>query len=178
MRLLPVAVALALLAACTSHPASGTIPSPSIGSPLSSATPLAGVVLVPVTKVTDGDTIHVTFEGHDERVRLIGVDTPEVDWYGGEAGCFGAQAGQYARRRLNGATVGLTFDVNLRDRYGRLLAYVYLGTELFNLTMVQQGYAVADPVPPDTRMASTFSIAESKAQLARRGLWGACPAPP
>jgi micrococcal nuclease len=131
-----------------------------------------------VTKVTDGDTIHVTYEGHDERVRFIGVNTPEVDWYGGQGECFGAQAGDYAQRRLDGATVGLVFDVNLRDRYGRLLAYVYLGTELFNLTLVQQGYAEADPVPPDTRMASVFATAETKAKLARRGLWSACPAPP
>jgi len=178
MRLLPVAVALAFLAACTSAPASGTISSPRADSPRPSVSAAPSVLLVPVTKVTDGDTIHVTYQGHDDRVRLIGVNTPEVDWYGGEAECFGAQAGHYAQRRLNGATVGLVFDVNLRDRYGRLLAYVYVGTELFNLTLVQQGYAVADPVPPDTQMAPLFAGAESKAKAAGRGLWSACPTPP
>ncbi len=99
--------------------------------------------MVPVTKVTDGDTIHVTYQGHDERVRLIGIDTPEVPW--------------------------------CRDRYGRLLAYVYLDRELFNLTLVRLGYARADPVPPDIRLAARFSRAEGEARAAGRGLWSACP---
>jgi micrococcal nuclease len=130
--------------------------------------------MAPVLKVTDGDTIHVRYHGEDERVRLIGIDTPEVSWYGGHAECYGAEAGLYARRRLDGKTVRLEFDVNLRDRYGRLLAYVYLGTELFNLTLVREGYATADPVPPDTRLASTFEQAEGAARAAGKGLWAAC----
>jgi len=85
------------------------------------------------------------------------------------------EAGRYAQGRLSGASVRLVFDADLRDRYGRLLAYVYLGDELFNLTLVQQGYARADPVPPDTRMASVFAGAEAQAKLADRGLWSACP---
>ena len=134
--------------------------------------------VVPVLKVTDGDTIHVRYAGRDERVRLIGVNTPEVPWYGGPGQCFGVDAGQYARRRLSGRTVELAFDVARRDRYGRLLAYVYLGPELFNLTLVRLGYAVADPVPPDTAMAGRFESAESEARSLRRGLWAACPHPP
>jgi len=149
-------------AACTS-------PTPGTASSSSGAT-------VPVLKVTDGDTIHVRYQGRDERVRLIGVNTPEVDWYGGDAQCFGDEAGRYAQGRLTGATVQLAFDVDLRDRYDRLLAYVYLGSELFNLTLVQQGYARADPVPPDTKMASLFAGAEAQARQADRGLWSACPA--
>jgi endonuclease YncB( thermonuclease family) len=128
-----------------------------------------------VTKVTDGDTIHVTYQGHDERVRLIGVDTPEVPWYGGKEECYGVATGLYARRRLTGRSVRLAFDVERRDHYGRLLAYVYLGRELFNLTLVRLGYATSDPVPPDTRMASTFSAAERVARSERQGLWSACP---
>ena len=73
-------------------------------------------------------------------------------------------------------SVKLAFDVDLRDRYGRLLAYVYLGPELFNLTLVQQGYARADPIPPDTRMAATFAQAEADAKQLGRGLWSACQA--
>jgi micrococcal nuclease len=135
----------------------------------------SGAGTVPVTKVTDGDTIHVTYRGNDERVRLIGVDTPEVPWYGGKGECFGVQAGLYARGRLMGRSVRLAFDVNLRDRYGRLLAYVYSGSELFNLTLVRLGYATADSVPPDTRMAAAFERAEGEARSAGRGLWSACP---
>ena len=121
-----------------------------------------------VTKVTDGDTIHVAFGGHDERVRLIGVDTPEVPWYGAKGECFGVEAGRAG---------GFAMVVGV-DRYGRLLAYVYLGRELFNLTLVRLGYATADPVPPDLSMATAFAAAEREARAAGRGLWSACPASP
>jgi micrococcal nuclease len=132
-------------------------------------------VVVPVTKVTDGDTIHVRYLGRDERVRLIGVDTPEVPWYGGQGECFGVEAGDYTKERLTARSVGLEFDVDLRDRYQRLLAYVYVDDELFNLTLVQQGYATADPVAPDTSREALFAQAESQAKAAGLGLWSACP---
>jgi micrococcal nuclease len=131
-------------------------------------------LLAPVTRVTDGDTIHVTFQGHDERVRLIGIDSPEVPWYGGRGECFGVEAGLFARNRLSGRSVRLAFDVDRRDRYDRLLAYVYVKEELFNLTLVRLGYARADPVPPDTRMAAELAKAEGEAREAGRGLWSAC----
>jgi micrococcal nuclease len=131
-----------------------------------------------VTKVTDGDTIHVTYLSRDERVRLIGVDTPEVPWYGGKGECFGVEAGLFSRGRLAGRSVRLAFDTDRRDRYGRLLAYVYVRSELFNLTLVSLGYARADPVAPDTRRAAEFARAEAQARAAGRGLWAACPAEP
>ncbi len=130
-----------------------------------------------VTGVTDGDTFRAIVpagSAHEERIRLIGVDTPEVSWYGGRGDCFGAEAGLYARSRLANRSVQLTFDVERRDRYGRLLAYVYIGDELLNQTLVRLGYARADPVPPDTRMADTFADAEAQARSAVRGLWSAC----
>jgi micrococcal nuclease len=150
-----------LLGSCSSGPAG---PSPSTDG-----------ALVPVTKVSDGDTIHVTYQGRDERVRLIGVDTPEVSWYGGKAECFGEQAGLFTRSRLDGQTVRLEFDVHLRDRFDRLLAYVFVGDELFNLTLVRLGYAKADPVPPDIARAGVFAGAEADARAAGRGRWSACP---
>jgi micrococcal nuclease len=134
-----------------------------------------GGSLYRVTAVTDGDTFHVRFGGRDERVRMIGIDTPEVSWYGGEGGCFGAQAGHYTKRRLGGRMVGLAFDADQRDRYGRLLAYVYLGSELFNLTLVVRGYARSDHVPPNVRFAAVFDQAQAKADAAGLGLWSACP---
>src|SRR5436305_543618 len=73
--------------------------------------PAGSGVAVPVTRITDGDTIHVLYQGRDEPVRLIGVNTPEVSWYGGRAECFGAEAGLYTRARLGGRTVRLAFDV-------------------------------------------------------------------
>src|SRR5712691_2195639 len=135
----------------------------------------SGAAIARVTRVTDGDTVHVLLAGRDERIRFIGVDTPEVPWYGGQGQCFGVQAGLYTRSRLAGRVVRLSFDVARRDRYGRMLAYMYLGDELVNLTLVRLGYARADPVPPDTRMEQIFAAAEDAARLARRGLWSACP---
>jgi micrococcal nuclease len=131
--------------------------------------------VVPVTKVTDGDTIRVTYRGTDEPVRLIGVDTPEVPWYGAEGECFGIEAGAYATQRLSARMVDLVFDEDVRDRFGRLLAYVYLGDELFNLTLVQMGFATAHSVAPNTSMASAFRTAQVQARAAGRGLWSACP---
>jgi micrococcal nuclease len=84
------------------------------------------------------------------------------------------EAGLYARARLSGRSVRLAFDVDRRDRYERLLAYVYVKEELFNLTLVRLGYARADPVPPDTRMAAELAEAEGEAREAGRGLWSAC----
>jgi micrococcal nuclease len=163
----PVAIALAVLAAaCGSHPASGST---------SGRSPVSGSAIVPVTKVTDGDTLHVTYGGRDERVRLIGVDTPEVSWYGGTGECFGEEAGRFTRNRLEGRTVRLEFDVDLRDRYERLLAYVFVGDELFNLTLVEEGYATSDRVAPDTARAAQFEAAERQARAAGAGLWSACP---
>ena len=107
-------------------------------------------------------------------MRLIGMDTPEVDWYGGRAECYGAAAGLFTRHRLLGRTVRLRFDSGLRDVYGRLLAYVYVGPELFNLTLVRRGLATNDPVPPDRRMETVFAAAETGARAAGRGLWSAC----
>jgi micrococcal nuclease len=127
-----------------------------------------------VTKVTDGDTVHVVAGGRDERLRLIGVDTPEVPWYGGPGECFGVDAGLYSRGRLDQRRVRLEFDVERRDRYGRLLAYLYVDEELFNLTLVRLGYARADPVPPNIRMSERFARAQSEARASGRGLWSAC----
>jgi micrococcal nuclease len=148
----------------------GAAPSPSAGRlrPNGSATAV-------VVSTVDGDTIHVRVAGHQEKVRLIGMDTPEVGWYGGEAECYGDAAGVYTRHRLLGRTIRLRFDTGLRDVYGRLLAYVYVGRELFNLTLVRRGYATNDPVPPDTRRETAFAAAERGARVAGRGLWSACP---
>ena len=160
-----IRISLTLVAALVAACSSGSTRASSTTAPL-----------VPVTKVTDGDTVHVTYLGRDERVRLIGVDTPEVPWYGGKSECYGVEAGLYARGRLSAQSVRLGFDVARRDRYGRLLAYVYLGDELFNLTLVRLGYATSDPVPPDTAMAARFAAAERQARAEGRGLWTACPA--
>jgi micrococcal nuclease len=169
---LPVLAALAVAgAAC--GPGSGRAPT----SAPQPSLPVAGAPLVPVTSVVDGDTIHVTFDGRDERVRFIGIDTPEVAHGGRPAECFGDRAADETRRRLGGRSVRLDFDVDRRDRFGRLLAYVSDAEGLVNLALVRDGYAIVLTVPPDTRMADEFERAEADARAAGRGLWSACPTP-
>jgi micrococcal nuclease len=161
--------------ACTMSLNAGTGASPGATGTDLGLVPNGSVTAV-VLSTVDGDTIHVRVDGREDKVRFIGVDTPEVDWYGHPGECYGAAAGTYTRHRLDGATVRLDFDVRLRDRYGRLLAYVYLGDELFNRTLVERGYATNDPVPPDTRMEDVLASAENDARGAGRGLWSSCPA--
>ena len=129
---------------------------------------------VRLIKVTDGDTIRVMYRGREERVRLIGVDTPEVPWYGDSGECFGVEAARFAKRRLEGRLLRLEFGAVRRDHYGRLLAYVYVDDELFNLTLVRLGYAAADPVSPNTRLAPLFARAEARARATGEGLWSRC----
>ena len=144
---------------------------PAATSPAAPSSESAGP-FVPVVRVVDGDTIWVPPE---ERVRLIGIDTPEVDWYGSEAECYGEEAGLFLRRLLEGERVRLAYDEELVDRYGRTLAYVYLEDgRMVNLLMVRRGYAVVTIFEPNDRHEERLRIAEREAQEARRGLWPAC----
>jgi len=137
----------------------------------------AGVYeLATVSSVVDGDTIDVTFrDGRTARVRLIGVDTPEVH---GQVECYGEAASAFTRSWLLGKEVGLEKDVSETDRYGRLLRYVWVGPYLFNEVLVRQGYAGVATYPPDVKYQWRFSGAERAAREERAGLWSACPVPP
>lgn len=137
----------------------------------------AGVYeLATVTNVVDGDTIDVEFrDGRTARVRLIGVDTPEVY---GEVECFGVAASQFTAEWLNRKQVALERDVSETDRYGRLLRYVWIGPYLFNELLVREGYAGVTTYPPDVKYAWRFREAERVAREERAGLWGVCPSSP
>jgi endonuclease YncB( thermonuclease family) len=137
----------------------------------------AGVYqLATVTNVVDGDTIDVRFtDGRTARIRLIGVDTPEVY---GEVECFGVAASQFTAEWLAGKEVALQRDVSETDRYGRLLRYVWIGPYLFNEVLVRRGYAGVATYPPDVAYAGRFVEAERAAREERAGLWGICPIPP
>jgi micrococcal nuclease len=122
-----------------------------------------------VTKHTDGDTLWLSGIG---KVRLIGVDTPEV--YGGDE-CYGREASAFVERLVPlGAAVSYRLGVEERDRYGRALAYVYLDDgRLLNLLLVRRGYAQVLTVPPNVELAQRLRIAARQARAAGRGLWGA-----
>lgn len=129
---------------------------------------------VTVERVVDGDTIVVS---GGERVRLIGVDTPETKDPRRPVGCFGKQASDFTSSLLPaGARVRLVGDVEQRDRYQRLLAYAYrLPDGLFvNAELLRRGFAQVLTIPPNVAHAADFVALSREARDADRGLWGAC----
>ncbi|MDR2371010.1 MAG: thermonuclease family protein [Treponema sp.] len=141
---------------------------------------LSQMVRAEVTGHVDGDTVKVRVEspppelGEAETIRLIGVDTPETVHPSRPVQFFGKEASDYTKSRLLGKTVYLAFDWDLRDRYGRLLAYIYLDSgeaDCFNAALVREGYAHAY-----TRFAfhfmEEFRALERDARTEKRGLWG------
>src|SRR6058998_1723771 len=124
-----------------------------------------------VVRVVDGDTIHVRLADRVEKVRYIGVNTPEVHHprKGEEPG--GREAAEVNRRLIEGKTVRLELDVRERDRYGRLLAYVYVGELMVNAELVRLGYAQVMTMPPNVKHASLFVKLQREAREGARGLW-------
>lgn len=130
-----------------------------------------------VLRVVDGDTVRVRLLGADESVRLIGIDTPETHGQGGLRECFGAEASNRLKALLpEGTDVRLVRDVEARDRYKRLLAYVYrVDDGLFvNLTMAEEGYATTLTYPPNIAHADEFVAAVASARRRNLGLWDEC----
>ena len=124
--------------------------------------------------MVDGDTVEADFRGRTLTVRLIGIDTPESVAPDEPVQCFAIEASSYTSDRLEGERVRLQFDVERIDPYGRTLAYVWLGDELFNETLVRQGYAFVTTYPPNVRYLDRFRAAQREARSAGRGVWGRC----
>ena len=126
-----------------------------------------------VARVVDGDTIVLS---GGERVRYIGIDTPESVKPGTPVQCYAKAASHANQRLVAGQPVRLRFDAERRDRYGRLLAYVYrAGDGLFvNAELVRRGYARTLTIPPDVSHAGEFRRLARSARRAGRGLWSAC----
>lgn len=131
-----------------------------------------------VTKVTDGDTIHVAVDGQDVDVRVLGIDTPETKKPGTPIQCGGLEATQFAHQHLDGQTVGLTADPTQAptDRYKRALRYITLpdGTD-YSVAIASAGWARSyvyghKPVEKQPEIAR----AQADAQAAHRGIWGLC----
>jgi micrococcal nuclease len=129
-----------------------------------------------VTRVVDGDTIHVRVRGKREKVRYIGIDTPESKRPGTPVACYARAAAAFNSRLVGGRRVELRTDAEPRDRYGRLLAYVRRRPDgLFvNAELVRRGFATILTIPPNVTHASLFLRLERQAREAGRGLWGAC----
>ncbi|UTI63411.1 thermonuclease family protein [Paraconexibacter antarcticus] len=129
-----------------------------------------------VIRVVDGDTVKVSAGGREDTVRYIGIDTPESVKPDTPVRCFGKEASARNEELVDGRTVRLVVGAEARDRYGRLLAYVYpdgAGTSV-NETLAAEGYARTLTIRPNDRYAPVFSARVRAAQAAGRGLWGAC----
>lgn len=133
-----------------------------------------------VVRVVDGDTLVVEMDSTQERVRLIGINTPESVDRRRPVMCFGKEAAEHLEHLLEeGDGVLLERDVEARDRYDRLLAYVYRSSDAMfvNLTMVERGYAQQYTYPPNVAHSDDFRSAERTARAADAGAWGGCDDP-
>jgi micrococcal nuclease len=127
-----------------------------------------------VVGVVDGDTIKVRLDGRVERVRYIGVDTPESVKPDTPVQCYAKAASAFNERLVEDRAVRLVVGREPRDRYGRLLAYVYRGSLFVNAELVRRGYAKTLTIPPNDRFAGDFRHLQTEARRAGRGLWSAC----
>jgi micrococcal nuclease len=129
-----------------------------------------------VVQAIDGDTIDVQFAGRVERIRLLGADTPEVKDPRKPVQCYGPEASAYTHAHLvAGMRVRLETDVEPRDKYGRLLAYVYVNGKRYEDELLRLGLAHLLIIPPNGEHARAMLKAELEARAAGRGLWSACP---
>ncbi len=128
----------------------------------------------PIKKFVDGDTFWIdngTEKG--EKIRFIGVDTPESrKTFNKEVGYYGKEAKKYVENLLKGKKVRLEYDVDIYDRYGRTLAYIYLKDGTFlNAKLIEEGYAVVMTVPPNVKYVDLFVKLQKEARESKRGLW-------
>ena len=161
---------LVVATACTnaSHRATGST------APATTMSLEANATLV---YISDGDTIGVDVDGTEERVRLIGIDTPETKKPDTPVQCFGPEATAYTTSLLpKGTRLHLERDVEARDPYGRLLAYVYRVDDgmFVNLQIISQGYARPLTIPPNVAHADQFVAAARSAEAGNVGLWAGC----
>ncbi len=122
-----------------------------------------------VKRAVDGDTILLA---NDERVRYIGINTPETKHPYKAVERFGKEASEYNRDLVEGKWVRLEYDVEKRDRYARLLAYVYVNGTFVNAKLVEEGYAQVYTVPPNVKHQELFLRLQRGARENNRGLWG------
>jgi len=135
-------------------------------------TVLPGLTPATVTRVVDGDTIRVDIDGTEFRVRYIGIDTPETVDPRRPVGCFGKEASERNRQLVDGKIIGLEKDVSETDSFGRLLRYIWVGDQMVNATLVDEGYALASTYPPDVKYSELFASLQAQARDNDRGLWG------
>lgn len=121
-----------------------------------------------VIRVIDGDTIVMEKLG---KVRYIGINTPEIKHDDQPGQPYGIEAQAANRKLVLGKKVKLLYDIQRRDKYGRLLAYVYVGKIFVNAWLVEMGYAQVMTVPPNVKYQNRFTKLQREARSHYRGLW-------
>ncbi len=172
----PVAFILCLVGLLMVYLAGGDEdPGPSAARPADSR-PAAGPAAVEVDRVVDGDTAKVFYRGESQYVRYIGIDTPEAESPDQPEGeCYARQATDFNEDMLAGGEARLRFGPELRDRFGRLLAYVYVSDVMLNEELLRRGLAETLTIPPNDAESERFEQLEKEARQAGLGLWAACP---
>ena len=137
---------------------------------VANSTPYGGTRIV---RIVDGDTVVVNIKGIQEKVRLIGVDTPETVDPRGSVQCFGEEASAFTKSILENQTVRLEADPTQddRDRYGRLLRYVFLNDTLVNKELISLGYGHEYTYRRPYKYQREFKNAERSARESQKGLW-------
>lgn len=126
-----------------------------------------------VIRVVDGDTIIIDYNGKEERIRLIGVDTPESVHPNAEKNTeFGKTASDFTKANLENKFVKIELDVQEHDKYGRLLAYIYVDGKMYNKTLLEEGYAKIATFPPNVKYVDDFKAIQKDAENNKKGLWG------
>jgi len=126
---------------------------------------------IKVVKVIDGDTIELE---NGQKVRYIGIDTPELVHPSKPVECFAKEAQEKNKELVLGKEVWLEKDISETDKYGRLLRYVWVNDILVNEVLVQEGYAQVSTYPPDVKYQERFLEAQRKAREENKGLWNSC----
>ena len=133
---------------------------------------------LPVKKIVDGDTFWAD-DGTPKgiKIRLIGIDAPESrKSFKKEVGIYGKESKAYLTRLLKGKKVRLVYDVDLKDQYGRTLAYVYLEDGTFvNAEIIKNGFATILTIPPNVKFADHFYQLQQRARESKKGLWNVSP---
>ena len=176
---LPLLVAGLVFGGCRGGDASATARTPAATPTSTPTSTVAGVLEANATidKIVDGDTVDVSIAGREERVRLIGIDTPETKKPNTPVQCYGPEATAFTTSLLPlGTPVRIERDTVNRDDYGRLLGYVYRATDgiFVNYEIVRQGYAKPLSIEPNTTHAVRFVEAARAAESGDIGLWAAC----
>lgn len=129
---------------------------------------------VRVQYVIDGDTFVAKVDGERQKIRVVGIDTPESVKKGVPVECYAKKASHYSKDHLTGKQVKLIFDVDRKDKYERTLAYVELAGKDYGKTLLKKGLARSLTIPPNIARSVSYESAAGKARKADRGLWGAC----